>query len=631
MPRARAPPRGAGSISGVISRSTNNSNNIINTTSSSKACRTPCTIRWAGRLRRIGGGAGSASAVSGQPQSQHRGHIGSGNTSNFNYNSSGSSSGGGNGARGGDFTGAHGEGRTKNRTELKVLPPVISGGAPATEPSLQSPVEKRRGDPAGENTASQRRNSLQQQQQHQQQHQQQQHQQQTKGKGKGKGQAQGQGKGKACTSADAAAPTEPADPAEPSLLRSMLRYISDEVRPGGHDVFAEEDTRPELYTFLRVPGAVEKILSLGFFLVADCFLYMFTFLPVRVMCAFWEVISRPVATLGRRGVSSGARIDLARFFIIVVVSAILLTVDTSTVYHYVRVQSAIKLYALFNLLEIGDKLFGSFGMDVFYSLHRTLQWSRGPWHRRWPLPLLIAVIYTLGHTMVLFAQVVALNVAVNSESNVLLTLLISNQFVELKSSVFKKFTKLNLFQITCHDMGERFQLFVFVLSITLPRLHAIDWTSWESARGPLSEVGYVVAVIGASELVIDYVKHAFITKFNFISPDEYTHFRRIILNDLVECRRSHVYVDYSMVISRRIGFSTAPLACLAIRVGAQYVRGAPHAWGVYLVWWLNLVVVKIILGTVLLVAACRSSEKWERQCEAKPAATATMSAWQGRA
>jgi hypothetical protein len=130
------------------------------------------------RVRHVGGGgAGSASAVSGQPQSQHRGHIGSGNTSNFNYTSSGSSSGGGNGARGGDFTGAHGEGRTKNRTELKVLPPVISGGAPATEPSLQSPVEKRRGDPAGENTASQRRNSLQQQQQHQQQHQQQQHQQ----------------------------------------------------------------------------------------------------------------------------------------------------------------------------------------------------------------------------------------------------------------------------------------------------------------------------------------------------------------------------------------------------------------------------------------------------------------------
>lgn len=45
-----------------------------------------------------------------------------------------------------------------------------------------------------------------------------------------------------------------------------------------------------------------------------------------------------------------------------------------------------------------------------------------------------------------------LNVAINSYSNALLTLLLSNQFVEIKGSVFKKFEKENLFQLTCAGM-----------------------------------------------------------------------------------------------------------------------------------------------------------------------------------
>jgi len=46
-------------------------------------------------------------------------------------------------------------------------------------------------------------------------------------------------------------------------------------------------------------------------------------------------------------------------------------------------------------------------------------------------------------------QLISLNVAVNSYDHALLTLLVSNQFVEIKGSVFKKFEKDNLFQITC--------------------------------------------------------------------------------------------------------------------------------------------------------------------------------------
>lgn len=56
---------------------------------------------------------------------------------------------------------------------------------------------------------------------------------------------------------------------------------------------------------------------------------------------------------------------------------------------------------------------------------------------------------TVVHTLVLFYSLVSLNVAINSYDNALLTLLLSNQFVEIKGAVFKKFEKENLFQMSC--------------------------------------------------------------------------------------------------------------------------------------------------------------------------------------
>jgi hypothetical protein len=44
-----------------------------------------------------------------------------------------------------------------------------------------------------------------------------------------------------------------------------------------------------------------------------------------------------------------------------------------------------------------------------------------------------------------------------------LTLLVSNQFVEIKQSVFKKFEKENLFQVSCSDVVERVQVGWLVL------------------------------------------------------------------------------------------------------------------------------------------------------------------------
>ncbi len=53
------------------------------------------------------------------------------------------------------------------------------------------------------------------------------------------------------------------------------------------------------------------------------------------------------------------------------------------------------------------------------------------------------------HTLLILVQATTLNVAINSHSTVLLTIMMSNNFVELKGSVFKKFETNNLFQMSC--------------------------------------------------------------------------------------------------------------------------------------------------------------------------------------
>lgn len=52
------------------------------------------------------------------------------------------------------------------------------------------------------------------------------------------------------------------------------------------------------------------------------------------------------------------------------------------------------------------------------------------------------------HAVLVLCQAVTLNVAINSHNKALLTVLVSNQFVELKGNVFRKFDVNNLFQMS---------------------------------------------------------------------------------------------------------------------------------------------------------------------------------------
>jgi hypothetical protein len=144
-------------------------------------------------------------------------------------------------------------------------------------------------------------------------------------------------------------------------------------------------------------------------------------------------------------------------------------------YHWIRVQSMVKLYLLIAIVEVFDRLMCSLGQDCLDSLYWNT--TRRPRSSRLLVSILVVLMYTAVHSVLLFVHVATLNVAMNSDDQALLSLLIGGNFAEIKSTVFKKYNKAYLFKITATDICERFKLALFlVLVLTLNLSQGMDKT-----------------------------------------------------------------------------------------------------------------------------------------------------------
>ncbi|CAH0048418.1 unnamed protein product [Clonostachys solani] len=288
--------------------------------------------------------------------------------------------------------------------------------------------------------------------------------------------------------------------------------------------------------------------------------------------------------------------DLLQGAVIIFSSMALMTLDASRMYHFIRAQSAIKLYVIYNILEVGDRLLSSLGQDILECLFSNETLSRNSSGRSkvlMPLGMFIlALVYNCLHSVALYYQVITLNVAVNSYSNALLTLLLSNQFVEIKSTVFKRCEKDNLFQLTCADIVERFQLWIMLFIIGMRNVVEVGGLSVpgtgleadDDLSGPIpvrnpsilphsftvlpswlmsGEVLSPFLIVIGSEMLVDSIKHAYVTKFNNIKPAFYSRILDIL------CRDYYTNAFTTPQLTRRLGLAVIPLSCLFIRASFQ--------------------------------------------------------------
>ncbi|VDM96826.1 unnamed protein product, partial [Onchocerca ochengi] len=255
--------------------------------------------------------------------------------------------------------------------------------------------------------------------------------------------------------------------------------------------------------------------------------------------------------------------DFLKIFIVIVCSCLMTLIDTSVMYHQVRGQGIIKLYIFYNMLEVADKLFSSFGQDIFDALFWSSTHSSSNFVWMF-VHLFIAIIYTWLHTILVLLQATTLNVAFNSHTQALLAIMMSNNFVELKGSVFKKFAKANLFQMSCSDVRERFHIFTLLTVVVVRNMMAVNW-KFEHFVEMLPDLALVIV----AEIIVDWLKHAFITKFNEIPAEVYQDFTITIAFDVVRSRDEKAFSDYSDQVSRRMGFAPIPLTIMLIRVVTQ--------------------------------------------------------------
>ncbi|CAN7938917.1 unnamed protein product, partial [Ixodes hexagonus] len=408
---------------------------------------------------------------------------------------------------------------------------------------------------------------------------------------------------------------------------SLYEYLYGELRRGYYlenDEQRYEDRREKFYIFFKIPRELEKFILYGFFQCADAFLFVFTLLPLRFMLALWFLLIYALKTVSSifmktRGAAPSRVLqpaeicDLLKGVILIAVCFLVSYVDTSMLYHIVKSQSVIKLYIFFNMLEVADKLFSSFGQDILDALFWTATEPRGKKREHLGvLPhLALAIGYVLLHCLLVMLQATTLNVAINSQNKALLTIMMSNNFVELKGMVFKKFEKNNLFQMSCSDVRERFH-YVILLFVVI--LQTMKEYSWQEEQFWTLVPDCVMVML--AEVLVDWVKHAFVTRFNEISYE--AKYITSLAYDLASSKLKNAYSDHSDLISRRMGFIPLPLGALLLRIisASVQVRGS-MGFLIGVLVYLCLTALKVLINLLLMGKACTLIEQHRQSVKEK--------------
>ncbi|KAH8094081.1 hypothetical protein JL720_4070 [Aureococcus anophagefferens] len=256
--------------------------------------------------------------------------------------------------------------------------------------------------------------------------------------------------------------------------------------------------------------------------------------------------------------------DLARFLTILLVNYVLKQVPLSRAYHWIRGQNTIKLYVIVGIMEVFDRLLCAFSQDALDSFYLTTRHAT-EWRRVLLFFGLVNVV-VVSHSLLLYTHLTTLNVVVNaSEDSALVALLVSNNFSEIKSAVFKKYNATNLFDIACSDVCERFKLLLFLCLLTLLSWSQVAGDAEERSSG-LRVVAAQSAVVFGFEVVADWLKHAFVAKFNRLDASVFDAYAARLARDVVTGRsQGGLALDHTHAVTRRLGFAVLPLACVSLR------------------------------------------------------------------
>lgn len=216
------------------------------------------------------------------------------------------------------------------------------------------------------------------------------------------------------------------------------------------------------------------------------------------------------------------------------------------------------------------------------------------WIWRFISDQVLAVVTTIVHSFILLAQAITLSACIVAHYNALPALLVSNNFSEIKSYVFKGFKKDNVHSMMYFDSIERFHISTFILFVLAQNIL--------EAEGPWFQ-GFLINALSVylCEVAIDIIKHSFIAKFNDITPTAYSEFLEALCKQTLHMQSEDA--------KKNLKFVPLAPACVIIRVMAPvYAANLPYnplPWKLFWIMlfsaitYILLTSLKILIGLVL--------------------------------
>ncbi|CAH9106139.1 unnamed protein product [Cuscuta epithymum] len=364
--------------------------------------------------------------------------------------------------------------------------------------------------------------------------------------------------------------------------KSPVKFLVEEMYAGNSlkstVCLGNEKERERVYdTIIHLPWRCELLINVGFFVCLDSFLSLLTIMPTRIITTFckflktWQ-LSRP---------STAQLCDFGCFVTLIIGVTLLQQTDISLIYHMIRGQGTVKLYVVYNVLET---LFTTAeGLATCSS--ENMQY----WLRRFILDEIVAVTSSIIHSFILLVQAITLSTCIVAHNNALFALLVSNNFTEIKSNVFKRYSKDNVHNLVYADAVERFHISAFLLFVLAQNIL--------EAEGPwLQSFIYNALVVYICEMMIDIIKHSFVAKFNNIKPMAFSEF----LEDL--CKQTWNQPENA---KNNLVFIPLAPACVVIRVlrpvYAAHLPYSPLSWRLFWIFLLSALTFIMLASLKILV------------------------------
>ncbi|KAI3729698.1 hypothetical protein L6452_18361 [Arctium lappa] len=142
------------------------------------------------------------------------------------------------------------------------------------------------------------------------------------------------------------------------------------------------------------------LIDVGFFVCLDSFLSLLTVMPIRILTTSWRLLK----TRQFKMLSAAELSDFGCFLMLASGVILLQQTDISLIYHMIRGQGTIKLYVVYNVLEVKDQRIGCLADSIerfhiasflIFVLAQNILEAEGPWFENFLYNALVVYICEL--------------------------------------------------------------------------------------------------------------------------------------------------------------------------------------------------------------------------------------------